>query len=531
MLFRRIQISRFLGTVFTGCSILPALLTAGSADIPEMFGSQLFDQEFTQQSYSGYNPGYRISVGDQIQLNIWGGLETSEVLTVDAQGNIFIPQVGPVSVAGVPNRDLTDKIHGVVSQTFQSNVKLYANLVGAQDIKIYVAGFVRHPGLVTGHSFDSIMYFLDQAGGVDPERGSYRRIEILHQDQVQTEVSLYDFLLTGRLDRHQLRDGDTLFVHPQGNTVSVQGSIRNEYTFELEGDAAPLETVLGWAGLLPEASHVGIRRADKAEADSREYFGLDEIGSEVVYPGDEVTVYDHQETSEISVQLTGVHDGPQLIILPNGGKLSHALSRIDPNERSNLDAVQLYRTSVARRQKENLERSLDRLENSILAARSATLEEARIRAEEAATLLDFIERAREVEFTGMVTLGDDYDPSEMFLEDHDRVHVPSKTSVVMIYGEVNFPNTQVHQEDQTVEDYIEKAGGLSPNANDDQIFLLRTNGVMERVKRPGSWSTKVYPGDEIFILPKVPSKNLQLVKEISGIIYQLALGARVIIDL
>jgi protein involved in polysaccharide export with SLBB domain len=497
----------------------------------EIFGAQLFDRNFAQKSYSGYNPSYRISIGDQIQLNIWGGLQSSEILTVDAQGNIFVPEVGPVRVAGFSNHELTEVILSELRKTFQTNVEIYANLVGAQDIKVYVTGFVREPGLVTGHSFDSVMYFLDQAGGIDPERGSYRRISVLKDGQTRFEVSLYDFLLSGELNRNQLQDGDTIFVHPQGNVVSIDGTVRNRYAFEFLGESIPLSQIIDWAGPLPESTHVSIRRTSNSDLKPLDYLPLSQASEVYLGAGDHVIVYDHTYPEHISVEITGSHDGPHVLILPVGGKLSAALTQISPSPRSNLGAIKLFRRSVAQRQKQNLEQSLDSLEKSILAARSATLEEARIRSEEADTLLDFIERARQVTFDGMVTLADGIDAETIFLEDGDRLHVPAQTSVVMVYGEVNFPNSQIHQSSYTVSDYIDNAGGLSPNANKKQIFLQKANGVMERIARISSRSVEVEPGDEIFILPKVPSKNLQLVKEISGIIYQLALGARVIVDL
>ena len=59
------------------------------------FGSELFAGEFAKQSFSGFNPNYTLNIGDQIDFQTWGGYELTTTLTVDAQGNVFIPQVGP----------------------------------------------------------------------------------------------------------------------------------------------------------------------------------------------------------------------------------------------------------------------------------------------------------------------------------------------------------------------------------------------------------------------------------------------------
>lgn len=511
-------------------SLLP-LATAQTRPEPlPLFGSQLFDSKVPQQSFHAFNPNYRLAIGDRVRVQLWGGHTVTDVYTVDAQGNIFIPEVGPVALAGVANEDLNTVLTASVKTVFRENVEVYANLESDQEIKVFVTGFVLRPGVYNGRSFDSMIYFLDQAGGIDPKRGSFLEVSVRRHGEERFRVNLYDFLLGRAVEMQQLADGDTIFVPPQRNTVSISGNIRNRYRFEFGGESLPLADLLSMAAVIAGSTHAEVQRATPSEQ-TIAYRALDAVQDVALFDGDTVTIYDHNRPDQISVRLTGEQDGPRFLILRDGARLDEALAAIVPTQRSNLGSVQLYRRSVARRQKEALERSLDRLESTVLAARSATLEEARIRGEEADTILQFIARAREVTFPGQVTLPPGTDLAAIFLEDGDELRVPAQTSVIMVYGEVSFPNTQIYNERFTVASYLEKAGGLSPNAAKNQIFLQKVNGEIINIRRTTSRSIAIEPGDEIFVLPEVPSKFLQLAKEVSGIIYQLALGARVVISL
>jgi hypothetical protein len=139
---------------------------------PVVFGSQIFSGRFSALSYTGFNPDYQIAVGDSISIQMWGALVFSGVLTVDAQGNVFIPNAGPVQVLGVRNQELNKSVEEQVKRVFRANVGVYATLNSAQPVKIYVTGFVRAPGLYAGLSSDSAMSFLDVPCASQPTRAA-----------------------------------------------------------------------------------------------------------------------------------------------------------------------------------------------------------------------------------------------------------------------------------------------------------------------------------------------------------------------
>ncbi|MDN5850800.1 MAG: polysaccharide biosynthesis/export family protein, partial [Nitrococcus sp.] len=78
------------------------------------FGADLFTGGFRGARGSGLNPTYRILPGDRVTLRAWGAVEINQVLPVDAQGNIFVPNVGPVHVQGVSNSELNARVKAAI---------------------------------------------------------------------------------------------------------------------------------------------------------------------------------------------------------------------------------------------------------------------------------------------------------------------------------------------------------------------------------------------------------------------------------
>ena len=139
------------------------------------FGEKLFEGGFQGEREDGLNPDYRVRPGDHITLRMWGAVEHADVVVVDAQGNIFVPDIGPIRVAGIRNGDLAARIRKAVATVFTQNVNVYTNLEGTSPVVVYVTGYVKAPGSFAGVSSDSLLYFLSRAGGVDPRPGKLPR--------------------------------------------------------------------------------------------------------------------------------------------------------------------------------------------------------------------------------------------------------------------------------------------------------------------------------------------------------------------
>lgn len=506
----------------TGALPLPNVPSGSGGTI--VFGSQMFSGRFANMAFTGFNPEYQIAAGDRILVRIWGAVTYEAYQNVDPQGNIFIPNVGPVSVLGVQNKELNRQVEAQVRRTFRSNVGVYASLDSAQPVRIYVTGFVRAPGLYGGVSSDSVLNFIDKAGGIDPDRGSYLAVRILRGGKPRANINLYRFLLNGELDRLQFQDGDTVVVLPRQHTVTVMGEAQNAYVFELDRPEVSAEEIFKMAYPKPNATHLSVVRNTGSQLTS-EYYRLSDAKSVTVHSGDLVTFTADKYTTTLLVRVDGDHQGDRSLVMPVGATLKDLMARLAPSPRANLGGVQLFRKSVQQRQKSSLEMALRNLETAALTARSSTNEEANLRKAEADLMLTFTARARSIQPLGQVVLSDAEEAEKLLLEDGDVINIPTRNNLVLLSGEVLFPNAQVYSSGASVDDYVQLAGGYTQSADTSKQVVVRSNGsVAPSGSRPE-------PGDEILILPRIETKNVEVTRALTQILYQIAISAKVALGL
>jgi len=488
------------------------------------FGQQMFTGRFAAVTYSGFNPGYQINIGDQVSVRLWGAVAYDNVQTVDAQGNLFITNVGPIKVQGVRNSELTAQIETQVKRTYRTNVGVYATLLAAQPVKVYVTGFVRAPGLYPGLSSDSVLYYLDRAAGIDPERGSYLQVDVLRNGQSRLKVDLYKFLLTGQIDELQLRDGDTIVVSPRRHTIPVFGNVSNPYQFEMPAATIAATDLLKLANPLPGSTHLSVVRAVGTQRQSF-YYPLDKLAGVTLQSGDEVNVTADQYPSTLLVHVGGAQMGERNFVLPLGAKLKDLMPMLKPSPTANLAAVQLFRPSVAARQKESIDNTLNALQNAALTSRNATLTEAQTRQTESNMIMSFVERMRSVVPKGQVVLTSKTEAEDTLLVDGDTVYLPESTNLVSVSGEVQMPNTLVYTPDAKIDDYVALVGGFTQRADRSKVLVMRQNGSV------AAYGAVPQAGDEIMVLPTIESKYIEVASGITSILYQLAISAKVLTGL
>lgn len=498
---------------------------ASSDSIPP-FGAELFTGGFRGPRGSGLNPAYRILPGDQITVRAWGAVEFDRVLPVDSQGNIFLPHVGPVQVQGVSNGELDARVKAAIREVFTDNVSVYTNLQGVQPVAVFVTGYVEKPGRYAGSPSDSVLYFLDQASGIDKNTGSFRRIRILRDGQTIAEADLYDFLIHGQLPRPQFEDGDTILVEQRGPVITVSGDVAQPYRYELDDEARLGHEVLELVQLNPGVSHVlhrGVRESGPFSA----YLAIGAFRSDTLRAGDEVLFSVDQRPDAIVVQIEGSYKGPSRFAVPKDATLKELLDSIavDP-ALTDVRSISVRRESVAQRQRQSLEDSLRRLETTYLSASSATAEEARIRVQEAQLIQDFVRRARQVEPSGRMVVAYHGEISNIRLQDGDIITIPERADSVLLAGEVLVPQAMVYIAGESVRDYIRRAGGFTDRADKRNVLVVRQNGEVVAAS-----DAALRPGDEILVLPAVPTKNLQLATAVAQILFHIAVTTRTVLDL
>ncbi|WP_439836628.1 polysaccharide biosynthesis/export family protein [Aeromonas caviae] len=513
------------GMLLPGEADVRKLLPQAEAGLPPPYGANLFAGGYETERSDGLNDNYLIAPGDKLNIWIWGAVNFSNVVTVDNQGNIFIPDVGPINVKNVPASQINNLVTSKIGDVFTNNVNIYVNLLTTTPVSVFVTGPVIRPGQYAGQSSDSVLYFLKRAGGIDSDRGSYRKIKILRQNQVIQQIDLYEFMQKGRMPKLSLKDQDVILVEPQGPMVNVAGKVRNPFRFELKQHNTLGAELVNYALPLAKVSHVGVV-GDRSSGPFSIYLPYKDFAQVQLKDGDKVLFNDDMHAQVYDVQVSGSYMGPSYFTVRKETKLHDLLNHIPINpDLADYQSIYLMRKSVAIRQKEMLDESLNRLERSVFTAPASSDGEATIRAKEAELVMQFVDKARKIQPLGKVVVADKGIIANIQLEQGDQIVIPNKTDLIQVGGEVLMPQAVVYNPNADLDDYVAWAGGFTERANDQRIAVVHANGLVE-FKGQGS----VQPGDQIMVLPKVDSKTMQSVKDITQIIYQIAVAANVAIN-
>lgn len=500
------------------------------------FGETLFKGNFKENRQFRYNPEYLINVGDVISVKMWGAYEYLSDIKVDKKGNIFIPKVGEVALLGVSNALLKDTIEREIKKVFNDNVYVYADVKQYQPISIFVSGSVRKVGLYEGLSTDSVLQFIDKSGGIIRGQGSYRHISILRDKEVIKEIDLYPFLINGKVDLFQFRNGDVILVNAVTNFIEVEGEVHRPYTFELFRTDTTVSDVMRFIIPKPMVNSFMLTSWHEKQETTKEY-PLSQASTIKVANGAKIKFFSNYYVNSVEIALDGEQMGAKNITVKKGTTLYDILEKVKFTPLSDIRNIRIYRKSTAQIQKQLIETMLKDLEARAFTSDSSTVEEANIRNKESEMILQFAKRVRMVEPRGQVVIGDEDNLERIYLESGDRIVIPKRSNVVVVQGEVNIPNALGYKENYSIDEYIKICGGYGDRANREKVLLIKANGEVTQYassKRSffgssASPSPIVEAGDSILVLGKVDSKNILITSGVTKILYQLAVGAAVVL--
>jgi protein involved in polysaccharide export with SLBB domain len=497
-----------------------------------VFGSNFFLGTFSQITMPSYDPNYQIAIGDTVNVRFWGALDFQADLPVDTLGNIFIPQIGDVSVAGLPHAKLQETIEAAVRKRYNDSLFVYATLANYQPVSVFVTGNVRRPGLYKGMSSDSVLQYLDKADGIDTSNGSFRKIRIVRNKQTVKSIDLYAFLTDGNVELFQFHSGDSIVVDNRMYQVEVLGEATRPFKFEFFDKEMIVADVLDLALPKPTATNFTVTTWKKNNTKISKSYDLAWKNEVVVGHGDTITLEADHNSLTTEVILTGEHAGRHTYQLERDVSLQYLLDQTTLTPFSEPASVQVFRKSVATQQKQLLDAKLKELETLVLTTASASKDEAAIRTEESKLVLAFIDRARKAEPKGQIVMNAQSDPSEFILEDGDTVYIPRKSSLVLVQGEVSFPGAHTWVEDATAPDYIALSGDFSERADEDKILIIRQNGqVIKCDSKRQAEKVAIHTGDAVLVMPELDGKYLQFTKDITQILYQIAISTGVLLAL
>ena len=488
-----------------------------------IFGAALFTGQ-AQSSSDAPNPNYVLAPGDRISVRAWGAVDAEQIAQIDPAGNLFLPNIGPIRVAGTRVGDLQSIVEGEIRRVYTQQVQVYATVLSTQRIGIFVAGFVRAPGRYAGAASDSVLDFLLRAGGVDPARGSFREISIQRGGTTVTSLDLYRFLIDGRIPQLRLQEGDTILVGRQRPLIGADGAVRNNYLFE-SARRGPMrgQDLINYAQPLPAATNAVVRGVRNAQPFSR-YVTLAELSRQTLNDQDTVTFVADVALRTVRVTIEGSRLYPSVLVADRDFSLCQILDHVavDPML-ANTSAVFLLRPRIALQQRRAIDDALDRLERQLFLSPAMTPGVAAARTAEANLVLSYISRARRSRPEGrLVVVNEDGTCAPVRLEDGDVIVIPERSQTVMVQGEVSMPRAVLWREGMTIEQYLDQAGGLTARGARSTLMLRRPSGqvILDPRQAPQA-------GDELIALPYLDPKMFIMGQEFISAIYQVALSARV----
>lgn len=192
---------------------------------PFVLGSDLFNLpggRMPAPAQAAVSDDYQLGVGDQLLLYVYGSATFEVPLIIDRRGDVAVPKVGTVHVAGQSLANARATVTALVRRNF-SNTTVDLQFQKIRDVRVYVLGEVFVPGAYVMPSLTSLVAALTYSGGPSA-MGSYRDIRVIRDGKVLKDVDLYPLRLEGLgAGNLQLQDGDTIFVPLTGARVVMEG--------------------------------------------------------------------------------------------------------------------------------------------------------------------------------------------------------------------------------------------------------------------------------------------------------------------
>jgi protein involved in polysaccharide export with SLBB domain len=396
----------------------------------QAYGYSLFLNEGRSNQPYISDPNRTINYGDRILIRMWGAQSSEEIVMVDADGTIFLPEVGPVDIVGKTLTQAQEQIKTSISKIYKDNVGIHATMADIKPISIFVTGNVNTPGRYEGNQNDTVIDFILKAGGIISESGSYRNITVIRDTFPIAEIDLYDFLENGQMPYLKFRTGDTILVEEKKSTVFVaKGSLKN-YSFEFLNENISGQEIINISNPKDSMSHVKIFRKDNKE-NKVVFQKIREFKNSILQSGDIIEFYNDTPKSTISVSVEGAIEVEGSYEVSKKTNLKELLSYIKvDSEIANLSAVHIERDSVARSQKKALEDSLLKLQQMKLTKQSETASEANIRTQEAEMINNLVNMSKNIEFDGKVVVMQDGNLNDILLENGDKIIIPKKNNLM-----------------------------------------------------------------------------------------------------
>ncbi len=244
-----------------------------------LFGQSLFVQPpstFAPTDRVQVPDNYVIGPDDELQIRVWGQLNADLRVVVDRSGEIYIPRVGQIAVAGIHYSALGAHLKAEIQKLFR-NFNLTVSLGRIRSVQIFVVGQARYPGTYTISSLSTLVNAVFASGG-PTEQGSLRDIQVQRNGKTVTHLDFYDLLVKGDKSKDvQLQSGDVLYYPAVGPLAAIAGSVNAPAIYEVKQGSTLVELIeiAGGLSTVADTNKVAVERLDDRHLRSVLEFPLD----------------------------------------------------------------------------------------------------------------------------------------------------------------------------------------------------------------------------------------------------------------
>ena len=414
----------------------------------KIYGHDLFNNKkltFEPNMNIATPENYRLGPGDAVYIDIYGASQKTIEGTVSPDGTVVIEGFGPVAVGGMTVAQANSAIRSRLGSRYQSS-KLRLTVGETRSIMVNVVGDVKTPGTFTLSAFATVFHALYMAGGVK-DIGTLRNIKIYRNSQLISTVDIYDYLLNGRLSGNvRLQDNDMIMVGSYDCLVVIDGKVKRPMYYEMKRNESLAALIKYAGGFTGDAYRQSVRVIRKT---GREYsiYNVDEfdMSSFKLADGDSITVDSILDRWSNMAEVKGAVFRPGMYQV--GGEITSVRSLIEHAEGLREEAFTPH--AVMHRMKADRTLEVLRLDiDGILNGTKADVE----------------------------------------LKPNDVLFIPTRQDLMenqtlTIHGEVHYPGIYRYASNETIEDFILQAGGLTETASTMKVDVSR------RVTNPNALTT------------------------------------------
>ena len=404
----------------------------------KVFGRDIFNNKelsFEPNMNIATPQNYRLGPGDAVIIDIYGASQKSEQCTVSPDGDVVIEGYGPVAVSGLTVAQANARLRSTLGSRYSSS-RIKLTVGQTRTIMVNVMGEVKLPGTYTLSAFATVFHALYMAGGTN-DIGTLRNIKVYRNNRLVTVVDIYDYILNGKLTGNvRLADNDVIVVGPYDCLVNISGKVKRPMYYEMKKNES-VASLLKYSGSFTGDAYNKAVRVNRKTGKEYAVFNVGEFdfANFHIADGDSVMVDSIIPRYANTVEVKGAVFRPGMYNL--GEQVNSVRSLIEHAE--GTTEMAFTNRAVLHRMKED--RTLKVISVDLVGIMNGTT-------------------------------------PDIPLQENDVLFVPTKTEnieqrTITIRGEVQFPGVYKYADNETIEDFVLQAGGLTDKASTVNVSVSR----------------------------------------------------------